>query len=59
MDGESHVSEIRSKYIGIVFMYKSAQYSSFSQDTLAIQSNNTMSGIMCITKGMIRITNIT
>ena len=48
MDGESHVSEIRSKYIGIVFMYKSAQYSSFSQETLAVQNNNTKNGVMCI-----------
>ena len=37
MDGENHVSEIASTYIRIVFMYKSAQYSSFSQETLAVQ----------------------
>ena len=59
MDGESHVSEITSMYIRIVFMYKSAQYSSLSQKTLAFQKNNTKNGIMCITKGMVIITNIT
>ena len=58
MDGENHVSEIASTYIRIVFMYKSAQYSSFSQETLAVQNNNTKNAIMCITKGMVRITNI-
>ena len=58
MDGESHVSET-AKYIRIVFMHKSVQYSSFNQETfLTIQNNNTENEIMCITKGMFIIVNI-